>query len=206
MREARAWSTSPMTKHDPNDALPESGDRLFVSSDWAFDAHVMGDPAERFYRLPHGYKQAGDALVLRASAEPRERANLIYPAISNYRQAIELWLKKLIKDYGSGVVMPAALKRNPGHNLADLWARFSAICADRSSIVQPHFDAAKALVHEMHGADEVNDCFRYAADVKSNPFAFGDCNVDLENLYRRMGALTNFFELKDYEFQGQDDR
>lgn len=34
--------------------LPATNDRLFINKDWAYDAHMIGDPAERFYRLPHG--------------------------------------------------------------------------------------------------------------------------------------------------------
>jgi hypothetical protein len=32
-----------MVQQDPQTALPEVGDLLFVDKDWAFDAHVVGD-------------------------------------------------------------------------------------------------------------------------------------------------------------------
>jgi hypothetical protein len=56
---------------------PEDGDRLFVESTWAYGAHVVCDPAERFYRLPMGYRRAGDLLVKRAATDVVDRPNVI---------------------------------------------------------------------------------------------------------------------------------
>lgn len=111
-------------------------------------------------------------------------------------------------DYGHRVVFPPAPKkqRNLGHNLEFLWSKLEVVADSRGSVDVALFNAVRALVIEMHRADEVNDCFRYAADRADNPFAFGDRNIDLENLHSSMDALTNFFECTDYMFQGQDDR
>lgn len=198
-----------MTKApDLDTRLPTAGDSLFIAKDWAFDAHVVGDRNERFYRLPQGYKQAGDVIVLQAAGEPRQRANLIYPALYCYRQTIELWLKKLTKDYGHSVAFPPPPKgkRNASHDLAALWSRFEVVAASRNATSGPEFNAARELVLEMHKADEANDCFRYAADPKDNPFAFGDRNIDLENLFTCMAGLANFFESAEMMFEAQDDR
>ena len=56
---------------------PDDGDRLFVESTWAYDAHVVCDPAERFCRLPMGYKRAGDLLVKQAATGVVDRPNVI---------------------------------------------------------------------------------------------------------------------------------
>jgi len=188
--------------------LPIQGDRLFVSKAWVTDAPVVSDRAERFYRLPQGYIQAGDVLVLQAAGEPRQRANLIYPALYCYRQAIELWLKKLTKSYGHGIVFPPPPKgkRNISHDLSVLWSRFETVAAARSATNAPEFGAARGLVLEMHQADEANDCFRYPADPRDNPFAFGNQTIDLETLYTSMAALANFFECAELMFDAQDNQ
>jgi hypothetical protein len=79
--------------------LPKKGDRLFLESTWAYDAQVVRDPKERFYRMPMGYKRAGDLLIEQATANVVDRANVIYAALFCYRQAIELYLKSLIAEF-----------------------------------------------------------------------------------------------------------
>lgn len=73
---------------------PRDEDRLFVESAWTYDAHIVRDPAERFYRMPMGYKRSGDILIDQASADMVDRANVIYAALFCYRQSIELFLKR----------------------------------------------------------------------------------------------------------------
>lgn len=63
---------------DADTRWPKDGDRLFVESAWAYDAHIVADPRERFYRLPKGYKRAGDILVEQAETHVADRANIVY--------------------------------------------------------------------------------------------------------------------------------
>ncbi|HSK79243.1 MAG TPA: hypothetical protein VLQ45_22510, partial [Thermoanaerobaculia bacterium] len=65
---------------------PRDDDRLFVESAWAYEAPVVRDPAERFYRMPMGYKRAGDILIDQATADLADRRNVIYAALFCYRQ------------------------------------------------------------------------------------------------------------------------
>lgn len=87
---------------DPEARWPKDGDRLFVESTWAYDAHVVRDPGERFYRLPMGYKRAGDILIGSAATDLVDRRNVIYAALFSYRQSIELFLKRVIEEFGNG--------------------------------------------------------------------------------------------------------
>ena len=129
---------------------PKDGDRLFVEFAWAYDAHILRDKGERFYRLPKGYKRAGDILVEQAATDVADRANVIYAALFCYRQAIELFLKHLIDEFGKGRVYSP----KHTHELNHLWERFICIANERSRGESLGLNAVQSLVAEMHQADQ----------------------------------------------------
>ncbi len=191
-----------MTEELPNEDLevrwPKDGDCLFATADWAFDAHVVKDPKERFYRLPLGYKRAGDLLVEQAMADVVDRRNVIYPALFCYRQSIELFLKRIVAEFGE-----PSEKKN--HNLAHLWSEFLEIANPQPWCESELLDAVQKIVLEMHDADKMSDGFRFAADRKDNPFDFGDRQIDLVNLREVMQGIANFFECVHLEFRTRND-
>jgi hypothetical protein len=65
--------------------------------------------------------------------------------------------------------------------------------------------SAKALVMEMHDADQKSDGFRFPANVAGLPFSFGDQGIDLSNLYEVMAGLENLFDSAYLDFSHQDD-
>jgi len=121
---------------------PKEGDRLFVESAWAYDAHVIRDPKERFYRMPMGYKRAGDILIDQAAANIVDRANVIYAALFCYRQSIELFLKRLIEEFGKGKVYSP---KNT-HELTRLWERFMCIVNERGRSESVDLNTVQKLV------------------------------------------------------------
>jgi hypothetical protein len=180
---------------------PQDGDRLFVASTWVYDAPVVRDPGERFYRMPKGYKRAGDLLVQQAGADVADRPNIIYPALFCYRQAIELFLKKIIVDFGGSD--DSVLKNT--HALDELWARFMRIVKQRDSATELGLTAVAQIVAELNDADRKSDGFRFPADRQNAPFAFGDIGIDLENLLEIMSGVANFFECAHLAFAHQDE-
>ena len=186
---------------DPDARWPKDGDRLFVESSWRHDARVVSDKGERFYRLPMGYKRAGDLLVDQAATDVVDRANIIYAALFCYRQAIELFLKWLIDAFGKQQVY----KPKHTHELGRLWERFMCIANERAAGESLGLDAAQQLIAEMDEADRRSDGFRYATDRDDIAFKFGDRGVDLDNLREVMQGLENFFECTYASFSHQDD-
>jgi len=180
---------------------PKDGDRLFIASAWAYDAHVARDPGERFYRMPMGYKRAGDLLIEQAATDIVDRSNVIYAALFCYRQSIELFLKKLIADFGDETVYSP---KNT-HELSRLWERFMCIVNQRGRSEADGLGVAQKLVAEMHEADQKSDGFRFPADRNDMPFAFGDRGIDLANVREVMQGLTNFFECAYLDFTHQDE-
>lgn len=188
---------------------PCDGERLFVTASWAYDAEIIRDPKERFYRMPMGYKRAADILVERAMVDVVDRKNVIYGALFCYRQSIELFLKRLIDEFGDdthGHRDPKNKKcRKSHHNLSNLWERFMEIVKVRGREGTPGLGAAQVLITEMHAADEKSDGFRFPTDVAGVPFAFGDQGIDLCNLREVMTGLQNLFESAYMDFTHQDE-
>ena len=180
---------------------PEDGDRLFVASTWAYDAHVVRDPGERFYRMPRGYKRAGDLLVNQAVSDVVDRPNVIYAALFCYRQSIELFLKRLIEEFGQGKVYSPRYT----HDLRLLWERFMDIDNERARSQSIGLHAVQKLVEEMHEADQWSDTFRFSTRQDGALFMFGDRGIDLENLREVMQGIANFFECAYLDFSHRDD-
>lgn len=103
-----------------------------------------------------GYQRAGDLLIERAAADVVDRANVIYAALFCYRQATELFLKRLIDEFG--IETPHQPKNT--HDLAILWGRFMKIVKERRREGTIGLSAAQALIAEMDDADEKSDGFR----------------------------------------------
>jgi len=182
--------------------LPKIGDRLFAESSWAYDAHIIRDTAERFYRMPMGYKRAGDILIDQAETSVLDRPNIIYAALFCYRQAIELYLKQLIDAFGNG----KTYSPQSTHELNLLWERFMCITNEHERTESIELTVAQKLVAEMHEADQKSDGFRYPSDRSGSPFVFGDQGIDLRNVREVMQGLVNFFECVSLDFSSQEEK
>ncbi len=181
---------------------PKDGDRLFVESAWAHDAPVVRDPGERFYRMPLGYKRAGDILIDQAASDVADRRNIIYAALFCYRQSIELFLKRLIEEFGNGKIYSP---KNT-HDLSCLWDRFMCILNERASVESLGLNAVQKLIAEMHEADQKSDGFRFPTGRDGSPFVFGDRGIDLDNVREVMQGLENFFESVYLDFSHENER
>ena len=154
--------------------------------------------------MPMGYKRAGDLLIDQAAVNVIDRSNVIYAALFCYRQAIELYLKSLIAEFGENG------KYAENHNLNSLWNSFKGIVNERGTGALVDLCAVESLIFEMHKADERSTGFRYPATkaAKENeaaPFDFGDRGIDLSNIREVMQGLANFFECTSMEFSHRDD-
>ena len=185
---------------DLEDRWPKEGDRLFVESGWSYDACVatVRKPAERFYRMPMGYKRAGDILIDRAAVDVVDRPNVIYAAIFCYRQSIELFLKGLVEEFG-------AHSPQYNHDLASLWKRFMSIVDERGARASDGLSAMERLVMEMDEADRRSTGFRYPEGSVGPPFLTRERGIDLANIREVMQGMQNFFECCHLHFAHQDD-
>jgi hypothetical protein len=188
------------TDNDFESRWPQAGDRLFVEYAWAYDAHIVRDPAERFYRMPMGYKRAGDVLIDQACTDVSDRRNIVYAALFCYRQSIELFLKQIIEEFGDA----DARRKVSCHDLGKLWLLFVRVVDERSTRDALGLEAVEELVAEMHHADQASDGFRFPHTRDRKPFDFGDRGIDIDNLRNVMESLQNFFECSYLAFSEGD--
>ncbi|HEY4372508.1 MAG TPA: hypothetical protein VGN52_11340 [Burkholderiales bacterium] len=192
-----------MIDEDEEDRLgsrwPMNGDRLFVEGTFGFGSPLTDDIGERLYRMPKAYKRAGDLLISQGLADCADRANVIYPALYCYRQAIELYLKVLINAYGSEEVKD----RKYGHNFELLWQGFVDICAAQGDGGAEDLGIVANLVMEFHKADRLSDGFRYPTDKHGKPFSMSADYLDVDNLRDTVSGLENFFQCVDLEWSSR---
>jgi HEPN domain-containing protein len=179
---------------------PQEGDQLFVESSWSYDARVTGDPKERFYRMPMGYKRAGDILIDQARTDLVDRRNIIYAALFCYRQSIELFLKQLIDEFGKD----KNFSPKNTHDLNRLWERFVCIANEKGGCESIGFIEAQKLIGEMQNFDQKSDGFRFPADIRDEPFFSHDKGIDLNNVREVMQGLENFFECFYLDWNNQN--
>jgi len=169
---------------------PGLGDSFFVKNGGTGVANVVSDPLERFYRMPIGYKRAGDVLICHALANRVDRDNVVYGVLFCYRQAIELFLKRNIDTFRNGKVYTPEYT----HELRLLWERFVCITDERGLSESIGMNAVQSLVEEMDDVDRKADGFRFSTDRDQMPFTSATGTIDLVNLREVMQGLTNFFE------------
>jgi hypothetical protein len=83
-----------------NSMWPSPREALFVETHPFRGAWAASQSDERLYRMIQGFRDAGDLLAAEGAADPNRAQNLLYPAIFNYRQSIELHLKYILMAYG----------------------------------------------------------------------------------------------------------
>jgi hypothetical protein len=172
------------------DDWPNKGDRLFEVFSWASDAPISNNPGERFYRLPMGYKRAGDILVEQAMADVVDRRNIIYAAVFCYRQSVELFLKRLLEEFGNR----SDTVQKCGHDLKKLWDETRIVFAECCLNESIGIDAAEQLILELHQADARSDGFRFPTTRDGTEFEHGFQRIDLANLAKTISKLENFLD------------
>ena len=179
------------------DRWPQEGDSLFPKTERAIDIFIAGSADERLYRLPRGYKLAGDILIDGIAAGGIEKSSLIFPALFCYRQSLELFIKSILERFGQGV--------ENTHNLKFLWTEFKQLADDRDHANTDGLETVEKMITEMHEADQRSDAFRFATDSSGESFDFSNRRLDVAQLCECMQALQNFFECCYLSFSEQDD-
>ncbi len=171
------------------------------------------------------FKTAADALVREelAKTEQCRDDGMIFPILFNYRHAVELALKDLLrfglqlgyddaelktifgKDYASsGEVGGGILSR---HALEPLWTQVAKMFRKYDWHLE-HVNIAGGLVKELHEADPDSHTMRYdrdkkAAEADPNRFNKLPDRIDLENLRHALDCLFAYFDKLTIYIEGQ---
>lgn len=126
------------------------------------------------YSLANNFKKAGDILIQRGLHD-LEAYELLYPILYNYRHAIELYLKAIVKPQ----------KRN--HDLATLMEQFKKFMQETYSEEVPGW--FEDLIGEFIEYDPNATTFRYPGRTSAPE----ERMVDLPKLQKIMGILSDAF-------------
>ena len=144
---------------------------------------ILGGMTEGAYNrleLANSYKFAGDILIEKAlsDAEPYE---LIYPILFNYRHAVELYLKTVIKS-------------TKNHNIQSLVSELTKYTRTRYSLELPQWFKDRIL--DFDEFDPRATAFRYDdIGIKSKTSGdIGEFWVDLPTLRKIMNTLQSIFQ------------
>jgi len=183
-----------------SDRWPEAGDRPFANGRHVFPAQ---QGAERTYRMVNGYKLAGDLLIQQRLADRSDGANLVFPALFNYRHYLELVLKDMNEKFG-GRAGEALADKN--HKLPNLWASFERIAAAyHIDCTGPDMQSVKQCVEDFDAVDAGGTAFRYSQTLRGTTPQLPHEGLDLLHLHDVMNGVENFFECAAMEFGAQDD-
>lgn len=179
---------------------PLAGDRLLSPGRDVFFAEGT---AERNYRLPVGYKRAGDILIQNALADRSDSKNLVFPALFNYRHYIELALKGIIEKHGVFADVSFGTKN---HKLPELWQLYVKIAkAFNNDCSDDATKAVAACIDEFDSLDPNSSAFRYTQKLDGNTVALPHDGLDLMQLHDVMNGIENFFECAAMDFAHKED-
>lgn len=181
----------------PEQPWPEKSDKLFTAGDdWWHNARLNYGIDDWMWYVS-GYKKAARLLVEHVKETQSDQDFLIFPIIFNYRQYLELHLKKMIWDCKRLFNEQPDFSKT--HDLNKLWED----CRRLLEKVEP-----KIEIHDLEAVDEgINQfceydprsmSFRYPFDTKGDkslPAELGHINI--RNFSDVVEKLGNFFESSD---------
>jgi len=192
-------ATETKIDNDLEIAWPKTGDKLFEEVHTLRGATAAHDAEERQYRLNLGYQRGADLLVEHAEMRPHERADLLYPIVFCYRQALELRLKDLLITYGPDANETPDFKN---HGLEDLWTKWKRVLTNLGYdpvLSEPDARVTETHIKEFAKVDPGSFNFRYAFKTDGNPIERTIGSIDLSRLRTIMAGILNYLECTDME-------
>lgn len=171
---------------------PMAGDAPFTQSEhWEKNAYIDPYGHGRLVMMMTGYKMAADLMVARVSDDRHDGDALVFPAIFNYRQFIELSLKYLIATYGYTVGVEAEWNT---HDLSTLWSSFVRVLQGYGHEDSEGTDMVVGnIIAEFAKVDPRSFSFRYPVDTKGNLVPLPHQEVNLHRLADVMDGLEGYF-------------
>ena len=171
---------------------PKEGDRLIRRSrDPKTGGRFPADTDGRHVHIWDGYMRAGAILALACEEDPDECHSLIYPILSNYRHAVEVAMKWIIRMYGG--YSTARIDNIEHHDLWKLWR----LCRKVVTELGPDGEAIpiiEQIVKELHDLDISGQSFRYSSLKSGHLAPLPDYPIDIPNMRDVMEGVASYFD------------
>ena len=171
---------------------PKRGDRLLRKcQDWTRGGEFSNDPTSRHVHIWDGNMKAGALLVSACDEDSYARHSLIYPILFNYRHAIELAMKWVIKMYGR--YSTTKIDDFKHHNLWKLWCLCKQIIVEVGSDDEA-IPIVEQVIKDFHDLDSSGQTFRYYSSKAGAPVALPEYPIDLPHIRDVMEGVAHFFD------------
>ena len=171
---------------------PKKGDRLLRKcGEWKHGAGFSNDTTFRHSHIWDGNMRAGAILIGACEEDSYECHTLIYPILFNYRHAIELAMKWVIKMYGR--YSTAQIDDFEHHNLWKLWCLCKKIIVEVGSEGEA-IPVVEQIIKDFHDLDSSGQTFRYSNSKAGTPVVLPDYPIDLLHIRDVMQGLAHFFD------------
>ena len=171
---------------------PKKGDRLFRKcQDWKRGGEFSNDATSRHVHIWDGNMRAGAILISACGEDSYECHSLIYPILFNYRHAIELAMKWIIKMYGH--YSTAQINDFEHHNLWKLWCLCKQIIVEVGSEDEA-IPIVEQVIKDFHDLDSSGQTFRYSSSKAGTLVALPEDPIDLPHIRDVMEGVAHFFD------------
>lgn len=177
--------------------LPNETENLFIEEKSTETGSWISNPTDSFYLYSEGYKLTGNLIYNEMIINSKYNNLLIYPLVFNYRQHIELSLKKLIvlgfeKLKISGVFIEV-------HNLERLWLQLKndILIHLPNEIEKTYIDNVERILIEFNTID--NACaFRFPIKTKKDKYgkSLEIDTVDFENFKTVIDKINYYLDVQ----------
>ncbi len=184
---------------------PEKGSKLFTSDapDWQFSACVnwLTQSPSNWHLYATGYRYGARALLDQLLETTFHRDTLVYPIIFLYRQAIELWLKCILKR-GAELFDDAGVE-DLGHREIDkLWVACRKLLERMQDSLPDEIETIQANIIEFSDLDKRSFAFRYPTTKQGQPSLREDLrDVNLRHFGEVAEGVVNFLDAVDTDIQ-----
>ena len=135
--------------------------------------------------------KAAALLVSACDEDNYARHSLIYPILFNYRHAIELAMKWVIKMYGRYSTIN--IDDFEHHNLWRLWCLCKQIIVEVGSDDEA-IPIVEQVIKDFHDLDSSGQTFRYYSSKTGAPVALPEYPIDLPHIRDVMEGVAHFFD------------
>lgn len=167
---------------------------LFKSDGGGINTACLNFASNPFDLYSTGYLQAGDILIDFVVENQKYHDTIVYPAVFNYRQYLELKLKEIIWSGRDLLNRPGKYPKN--HQLLGLWN----IAQELLAVIWPgaekpvDYILTTTVIEEFQTLDKASDAFRFPEDQDGRKH-LGDMKLlNLPNLKIVMAEVSSFLD------------
>jgi hypothetical protein len=179
---------------------PRKGDDPFaLADDWWNNACVNYMPGIQWQTYAIGFKTAADLAVEQVVKRRMDHDTVVYAAVANYRQYLELMMKGLTEEAMLLLDAPGEVKAT--HDLLLLWNGLRPLLFEIGPDAET-LDYVEVTIRRFAKMDPKSETFRYPVTKTGQPSLPSELRyINLRVLAEAMARTGAFFEAADMDIE-----